>query len=245
VPAGLYPVLARGLASARNARYPSLDALLADVEHAITHPRRRGRRIVLAVVAVAASAAGVFAIARAKTADPSETPAADSPATAGPVPVATPAPAPARIPAAPQPEATTTPEQALTGRMQTVLERFVAWSRDHAGAPCPDLAALDVSDRDAQDPWGHTIRITCTDQPGDQIVGAISVGPDGVMGTADDVASWRLSSEVTSLVHGPRWVVAAKPAGKRHRASGSRPVTKKTTPRADDRLDEIGIPLKR
>jgi hypothetical protein len=70
--------------------------------------------------------------------------------------------------------------------MKDALARFAAWSRDHPGAPCPDAATLGAPD----DPWGRPPAITCTDQPGDQVVGAISSGPDGEPGTADDIASW-------------------------------------------------------
>jgi hypothetical protein len=54
--------------------------------------------------------------------------------------------------------------------------------------------------------------MTCTDQPANQTIGAISAGPDGTLGTADDVASWQLGREVTELVRGPRWVAAERPA---------------------------------
>ena len=87
-------------------------------------------------------------------------------------------------------------------QMKTVLGRFAAWSRDHAGAPCPDGALLGGV---VLDPWGHPIELTCTDQPADQLVGAVSAGPDGIMGSGDDVASWGLGRDVTDLVRGPRW----------------------------------------
>jgi hypothetical protein len=53
--------------------------------------------------------------------------------------------------------------------------------------------------------------LTCTDQPGDQLIGTISDGPDGAPGTADDIASWQLGRDVTELVRGSRWVAAAAP----------------------------------
>jgi hypothetical protein len=80
--------------------------------------------------------------------------------------------------------------------------RFVAWSHDHARARCPEPAALGAP---VLDPWGSPLRITCTDQPADQIAGIVSLGPDRVAGTRDDVASWTLGAEVTDLVRGPRW----------------------------------------
>jgi hypothetical protein len=101
---------------------------------------------------------------------------------------------------------------ALVSQIRTVLARFAAWSRDHLGASCPDLATLGVT---AIDPWGHALVLTCTDQPADQVIGAVSVGPDGRPGTDDDVASWTLGPSVTSLVRGARWkpatTVAAQP----------------------------------
>jgi hypothetical protein len=110
---------------------------------------------------------------------------------------------------APRPD----PKARLAMQMKIVLSRFVTWSRDHAGAPCPDGAALGGV---VLDPWDHPIELTCTDQPGDQIMGAISAGPDGIAGNADDVMSWTLGPEVTDLVRGPRWkstpAVTAAPA---------------------------------
>lgn len=96
----------------------------------------------------------------------------------------------------------TSPQAILTTQMTAVLTRFAAWSRDHARAPCPDLATLGLA---ARDPWGHDLELTCTDQPADQTIGALSAGPDRVLGTDDDVPSWTLGPSVTSLVRGPRW----------------------------------------
>jgi hypothetical protein len=130
--------------------------------------------------------------------------------------------------------------------MRTILERFVAWSKDHVGSPCPDFAAIGVSDHDAQDPWGHAIQLTCTDQPGDQIVGLVSAGPDGLIGTPDDVASWQLSPAATGIVHGPRWVAATTSASG-SASTQSHPATKRTKPKSrhDIKLDSDGIPLQR
>ena len=100
------------------------------------------------------------------------------------------------------------PDIEVAVRVKDVLRRFVAWSPEHQGMPCPDLAALGDA---PSDPWGHPFRLTCTDQPGDQIIGAISAGPDGVPDTADDIASWLLGREVTDSVRGARWGAAATP----------------------------------
>ncbi len=104
----------------------------------------------------------------------------------------------------------------LIMQIRIVLTRFAAWSRANAGAPCPTAAALGVV---ALDPWGHDIELTCTDQPADQQIGAISAGPDGVLDTRDDVMSWTLGAEITDLVRGARWgsgpaMVAAHPASR-------------------------------
>src|SRR5262249_3276106 len=81
------------------------------------------------------------------------------------------APAPAPTPPPPPPPKPLDPEAQVTPHMKTVLTRFVAWSKDHAGAACPDVAALGVTE---QDPWGHPLVLTCSDQPANQIIGAIS-----------------------------------------------------------------------
>jgi hypothetical protein len=101
------------------------------------------------------------------------------------------------------------PHVVLVTQMMAVMTRFAAWTRDHVGAPCPDGAALGLV---ALDPWGHPIELTCTDQPADQRVGAISAGADGIAGNDDDVASWTLGRDVTDLVRGARWKSTRLPA---------------------------------
>jgi hypothetical protein len=96
----------------------------------------------------------------------------------------------------------------LVVQIKETLSRFVRWSDEHAGAPCPDITALGVG---VLDPWGRKLRIVCADQPVDQIAGVLSLGPDGAPGTHDDVVSWALGTDVTSLVRGARWS-ATKPA---------------------------------
>jgi hypothetical protein len=118
------------------------------------------------------------------------------------------------VPAKPPPPPAAAPEQPdpdaeVAARVKDVLGRFVAWSQEHRGAPCPEMAALGDA---PPDPWGHAFRLTCTDQPGDQLIGAISAGPDGAAGTADDIASWQLGRDVTDSVRGARWIAAAPPS---------------------------------
>lgn len=163
----------------------------------------RGLQVAILGAVVVGSLGGGLA-ALAVTAQPPAARSAAPPAPQPQPPIARPAP----VPASPDPRA------ALQEAMRAVLTRFAAWSRDHAGEPCPDLAALGV---DGRDPWGHPLQLTCTDQPADQRIGAISPGPDGIAGSDDDLASWTLGREVTELVRGARWPVAAAPhpAGKR------------------------------
>jgi len=103
------------------------------------------------------------------------------------------------------------PNAEVSARMKDVLIRFVAWSRNRQNAPCPDIGALNGA---AQDPWDHAFHLTCTAQPSDQIIGAISAGPDGSPGTTDDIASWQLGHDVTDLVRGVRWGAAARTSTK-------------------------------
>ena len=100
-------------------------------------------------------------------------------------------------------------------QIHDALRRFVSWSHGHTGARCPDAAALGAQ----PDPWGHALRITCTDQPADQIAGVVSAGPDGVAGTRDDIESWALGDAVTDPVRGPRW--RSNRTGTRRSAGGA------------------------
>jgi serine/threonine-protein kinase len=101
------------------------------------------------------------------------------------------------------------PKAELARPMKAALGSFVAWAHDHAGAPCPTASLLGPP---VDDPWGHALELTCTDQPANQIVGAISAGPDGAIGTQDDIGSWQLGRDVTDIVHGARWAATARPA---------------------------------
>jgi serine/threonine-protein kinase len=138
---------------------------------------------------------------------PQSPPSASPPQVAPPQPAtpqpATP-PAPGPQPGPPPPAEEPDPAAGVASTMKVVLQHFVTWSRAHAGEPCPEIPVLAAPD----DPWHHAFHLTCTDQPGNQIVGVISAGPDGAWNTNDDVASWQLGHDVTDLVRGPRWVVA-------------------------------------
>lgn len=71
-----------------------------------------------------------------------------------------------------------------------VDEAFPKWKSEHAGSKCPasidELAAL-FGDTGGvpikQDPWGHDLVMTCSDSG----ITMLSVGPDGVKGSLDDV----------------------------------------------------------
>jgi hypothetical protein len=121
--------------------------------------------------------------------------------------------------------------------MKAALGSFVAWAHDHAGAPCPRASLLGPP---VNDPWGHPLELTCTDQPANQIVGAISAGPDGAIGTQDDIGSWQLGRDVTDIVHGARWAATARPAP----TSPVRP-TRPARPVGRPRIENDDIPRER
>jgi eukaryotic-like serine/threonine-protein kinase len=188
-------------------------------------PSRRSSGILVAAIAGTVIVGGVVAIAVQRRADHPAPP---------PAVAAAPAPAPAPAPAAADPKAE------VGARMKDALGRFGTWAKAHDGAPCPDAAALG----DVKDPWGHAFAITCTDQPGDQIIGLVSAGPDGSDGTADDIASWQLGHDVTSLVHGARWTVAvAKPGIAK--PLPAKPKSQPQHPSGGVQLDENGLPISR
>src|SRR5262245_41590035 len=149
---------------------------------------------------IAGSAIGGTLALRAEPASPSPAVATAPAATsAGATRPAAPSAPPARPASPPAPPSDL--RVAAVAQIKDALTRFVAWSHDHPGARCPDAAALGV----ALDPWGHPLRITCTDQPADQVAGAVSAGPDGIAGTRDDVESWTLGADVIDSIRGPRW----------------------------------------
>jgi hypothetical protein len=165
-------------------------------------------------------------------------PAIAQPALPKPAPAA-PSIVPPTSPAQPTPPAPAAPDPhvVIATQMRIVLARFAEWSRHHAGAPCPDGAALGAV---TLDPWDHPIELTCTDQPADQRAGAISGGVDGVVGNEDDVTSWTLGREVTDLVRGPRWssTRAATTSPATAPAASARPAKPSTMP-SDAGADDI------
>jgi serine/threonine-protein kinase len=201
---------------------------------------KRSRGLVLAGAGVALVGAAIAIGVLATQNEEPQTAAAPEP-TKPEAPA--PAPAPAPTPPAPAPP---DPNAEVGARMKSVLERFATWSHDHPGAACPEIGALGG---DTMDPWGHPFTVTCIDQPGDQMVGLVSNGADGVGGTADDVASWSLGRDITNVVRGSRWIAAAKPVKP---VTTKRPTTVKTTKpttttqtRGGIELDENGVPISR
>lgn len=215
-----------------------------------TAGRGRGLLIAGGLVVVAAAAGVVFVVTKDKGSAKDDKNVANA---SQPTPAAEPPP-PAQVtpppPAAPTPPPPTA-KQEVAASMKDVLGKFVAWSHDHSGAACPDIATLDGA---PTDPWGNAFRITCSDQPGDQIAGAISSGPDGTPGTADDIASWQLDRDVTEIVRGSRWVAKApdakKPASTKHVSTkpASHPAKATDTKKPATggvQLDENGLPISR
>ncbi|HEU4733027.1 MAG TPA: hypothetical protein VFT22_34270, partial [Kofleriaceae bacterium] len=206
----------------------------------VGQPRSRRGWWAAALGFVVAGGVIAVAVARGGAADVTRAPLAAAPSAPPEPAVAAPAPAPADpgprldvlppsppgrappTPPGPPPGPSPGPEAALAGAMRDLLTRFVAWSHDHAGAPCPGAAALGSV---ALDPWGHALQLTCADQPSNQVIGAVSAGPDGVPGNADDIGSWQLGRDVTDLVRGARWTAAPPapaPPAKPSRASRPR-----------------------
>ncbi len=139
-----------------------------------------------------------------------------------------PSPAPPSIePPAPRMELTVDRNvTAARAQLGSIVAAFVRWSSTHPAAPCPsdkDLASLVPGG--LVDPWKQRISITCTEQPADQMMGAVSLGPDGVR-SADDIASWTLGSDVTGLIQGARWTGGNEPRPGAQRPSRSTTTTK-------------------
>lgn len=149
-------------------------------------------------------------------------------------------------PPPPPPPVDERPAQAKA-QLGEIVAGFVTWSATHADAPCPTVD--DVMGHAVNDPWGHAVVLTCTDQPAHQIIGVVAPGPDGAVGTADDVASWNLGKDVIDSIRGSRWAPKkvvdkprpgrSKPTTKAHPAT--KPTSKPSTGVPGD-LDGDGIP---
>lgn len=175
---------------------------------------RSGLLVGAAAVIVGSTAGGALALRR----EPARLPVPPPASRAATPPASAPAGATPAAPVSPDPRAV------AVAQIQAAAIRFVTWSHDHPGARCPDAAAIGAA---APDPWSHSLRVLCADQPADQIAGILSLGPDGLPGTADDVASWALGPEVTDLLHGAPWgssqsVSAKRPGGPAPHGAGPR-----------------------
>jgi hypothetical protein len=77
-----------------------------------------------------------------------------------------------------------------------VVEAYPSWAIAHLDKACPDKIdelAEYLGDKSLlADPWGHPYRFYCgaSAPPDARGAGAMSLGPDGQEGTADDIKSW-------------------------------------------------------
>ncbi len=185
------------------------------------------------------------------------TPQTPTPQTPTPQTLTPQTPTPQTPPVTPPPP---TPSEQVTAPMKAALTSFTTWAKGHAGAKCPDITAF-APDAAGLDPWGHPFVVTCTDQPGGQIIGLTSLGPDGKANTADDISSWTLGKDITDVVHGARWVAAVANNGNSgnngNNGNNSKPNTpgnnNQTKPNPNDKtpkpgglkFDKDGIPIDR
>jgi len=160
-----------------------------------------GAAVAIGIVIIAVVASSSDSKPEVAAAPTTNLPATAPPPTAPPVNV----PTKAVTPSAPAEVTKYDPMVEVAGSMKTVVGQFVTWAKQHAGAACPTINDLAVT---VVDPWKQAFAVTCTDQPANQIIGIVSAGPDGKLGTADDIASWTLGRDVTDPVHGSRWVAA-------------------------------------
>jgi serine/threonine protein kinase len=206
---------------------PSLTSAPTAAFRPVSVPRRN----VMPYAGAAIAAGALLALVVWQVSDSSPPAVAASPAPT-PTPVVAPAPPPPPHVDPPAPD----PREQLTTTVADVMQKFVDWSHAHKGGACPDLAAIGAA---ATDPWGTALVLTCTDQPHNQIVGVISAGPDGKLGTEDDIGSWQLDRRVTDLVHGSPWVAHATVRTKTH------PITHPRSDQPKITLDENGVPIHR
>jgi serine/threonine-protein kinase len=178
----------------------STPTTLSSMAMQVARPARAKRRWIIAAALAVAGGAATFAIASSRSSSQDERiePAAPSGSAVAREPDRRPAPPP---PAPREPEPRVDSRTETSNRIALGLAAFVAWTKRHAGAPCPTAAQLDLP----SDAWGAALRVTCTDQPSEEMIGILSAGPDGQFGTDDDIASWQLDRSITAVVHGPRW----------------------------------------
>jgi hypothetical protein len=85
---------------------------------------------------------------------------------------------------------------AKTTVKQYAFEAYPQWAMNHPDKMCPaKLADLNefMNRKDLKDPWGHDYKMYCGKDlpPAAKGIGIASAGPDGKLGTDDDIASWK------------------------------------------------------
>jgi hypothetical protein len=224
-------------AFARLLREPTTLSRSAMSRVSLVAPRRRGTGSVVAIgVALAVVGAPVACLAfRGGSEDALEPPTA------------------ATTPVEPQRNAVparVTPEDLAKPGIVATLTAFRRWAIDHPTAACPSHGELVAGG--GIDPWKHALVVTCTDQPANQMIGVISRGPDGIAGTADDIASWALGADVVAIARGERWAPRHAPAKPTAKPS-AKPTSKRATTRTTNNssgftgitLGDDGIPTTR
>jgi len=86
-------------------------------------------------------------------------------------------------------------DMAQHDEQKLVYEGYPLWAQQHAEEQCPksvDELADNTSVLGSTDPWGHSYKMFCGANlpPGAKGVAILSLGPDGVEGTDDDIKSW-------------------------------------------------------
>jgi hypothetical protein len=74
-------------------------------------------------------------------------------------------------------------------------EAYPQWRENNPHRTCPaSLSTLNtyMNNADGRDPWDHRYIMTCAPHlpPGVTGIAVMSVGPDGIYGSRDDLASW-------------------------------------------------------
>lgn len=74
-------------------------------------------------------------------------------------------------------------------------EAYPQWQQNNPQQTCPaSLGTLHtyMNNADGRDPWGHRYIMICAPHlpPGVTGIAVMSVGPDGIYGSRDDLASW-------------------------------------------------------
>ena len=241
--------MAPTIAATPPAQPTTLSSMAAQVSSNTAVPTRKKSGVLFAGAGLVV-AGGIGAFLAFKTSSgstSSEQPTvAQSPAPTAPVEQQAPAP-PVPEPAPPSEPVDERPAKTKT-QIANVAQAFITWSAAHAAAACPTVA--DITGQAIEDGWGKPLALTCTDQPGDQIIGIVSAGADGASGTGDDVSSWNLDKSITDVLRGARWAPKppattshSKPHSKpRPTSKPAKPTSPNSTTGVPGDLDGDGIP---